>query len=362
MANKYAQAARIATAIAWLTGFCFLIYFIVYSASLADKYELVQTSVASASAPLAYPGLFICMPVEALTNADNSPTPNTTVNVLSGAQISDNFGASVKAASSFYCPQTTTFEVTVDGEQGKVQCADFKFNPGQKDTCVTSAPTCTGTASFHPTCGGDAPAAWTSDTVDATVSMQLYIGTTGNTLPFPVQVLPYSSTSPKQPPTDANSYLKMFNSGSPYVQNLPTGSQSIVHITKTQGAQSFTEGSCALDKWDLSAHITAVESTSGKRQHNTRAALRFTYDTQEVIRTCSESVLNSAEVLGLVGGGSSLMIAFNLLVVFVINLVAKRAGESVFEPAGTQMGERRPSAMGLRGTPNPVGGSNPGVE
>ena len=298
----------------------------------------------------------MCNPIEALINPANASTVESTVTLHKSAEISDQWNS--KTAATFYCPENVTFTVTdADGTKGSVTCIDFKPAPPSAGPCVTSRPKCAGKSTFSTTCASTPPPAWTSPSVDATIDMQLRTFTSGNTLPFPVQILPYSATTQQQPPTDGASYTKMFNTGSAYVLNVPTGSQSLVRVAKSQGAVSIKSGPCDLDQFDLSAHISAVSSTS-KTGFNANANLAITYSSQKVVRTCSESVLNTAEVFGLVGGGAALMITFNILVIGAINLVAKRAGESVFHSGSSDV-QLKTRAQAT----NPVvGGANPGVD
>jgi hypothetical protein len=321
--------------------------------------------LANSPDPLGYPGLFICMPAEALTNPQNVTKPGSSIAPFKAAMITKEFAT--QDAPSMYCPETVNFivpDTSPDQPAGApkfatVTCIDFKPVPtyNASKPCVKRPPTCKGVAqAWQPCENAGKKETWESDNTDTTLEIDLRISTPGNALPFPIQVLAYSSDTETQntivkPPTTAAEYTRLFNLGSAYVLNVPTSSDSLIRMEKSLGHVSFGTGSCALEKFDLQQHVTSVGTDS--HISDTRATLLFTYDTQEVVQTCSEPVLSTAGLIGILGGAFSLTIAISMLMITGINFAAQRAGTSVFD-------RKRKGTIQL-GQPANLAGSNPGA-
>jgi hypothetical protein len=176
------------------------------SANLANEFQQQQTVVSDESfAPLGYPGLFVCNPIEALINPANATTVESTVTLHKSAEISDQWNS--KTAATFYCPENVTFIVTdTDGTKGSVTCIDFKPAPPSASPCVTSRPKCAGKSAFSPTCASTPPPAWTSPSIDATIDMQLRGGSSALVQPLPRATVRRSLTHlPTPPPPTARS-------------------------------------------------------------------------------------------------------------------------------------------------------------
>jgi hypothetical protein len=288
-----------------------------------------------------YPGFFVCLPSEALS------ANNTAVRVQLPAILDAPHPYETdQIAPEAVCPRQVTFQAPAlpGHETGfKAVCVDFQPNPVHAKKhhglqCPQDLTASTWTGENGARAPGDV---WAATTPFSSLQTVLEIEIWQDA--FPVFVLMYSDHSEHQPPTTFEEYSRIFSLASAMTQAIPLGADALLTLHKLVTNGHDGRGKCNIDTFTSTKDIYNIHGADGDvADGKAGVSMRITYQELQTERSCPQSIVGFEQVVGVVGGGSALILTLNyflvVLIVWVENRMGKTPEDHIHEMAGAASG------------------------